>query len=85
MVTMELDVFAEYARLPKGYKFHEWVPGNRLAESPELMCAIERENDGKFAAFSVSIMKQPATRGVVLLEVGELNRAVGQAIAELEK
>lgn len=91
MVAIEFEVIAQYAKLPEGFKFHDW--GNSMAIVPvpdengsyitTQCCAIERICDGMLRIIEIKSLKQNATRGVVLLPIALFVAEIEKAINEL--
>ena len=93
---VELEKFIDMCLLPKGMRFHEWMPGSPLAGSGSdlvtppvdsgLLMAIEREKDHKVADFEIANLAVPrgSPRVYYCFRLAALAKAVDKAIAELE-
>ena len=93
-VLTEFESFAQYVKLPDGFKFHEWTkdipvilpvlfdPSKPQTYYDAGMMAIERISDGKFLPFEISNQKQELGR--IFLSVAELAEAVDKALTELQ-
>jgi len=91
MVAMELEVIVQYARLPEGFKFHDWGGGNCAVAVLDssgrkyldlLECAIERISDGALETIRITSFK-PTTRGIISLCIAPFISEVEKAIQKL--
>jgi hypothetical protein len=95
--AIELETFAVNAKLPDGFRFKEWQPGNLVAFSPanedqvyldSYLVAVERISDEKFETFEITCLRKPdgssLERGKIFLVAETLAHAVDEAVSKLE-